>query len=89
MNNLEQVVGDCFNGNIGEGFIYSNGVMTFINFNLNGNTNDSEPTGINDSGEVVGVFSHVPEPLASVQLLGGLVLMFGLARVGSKSVVRD
>ena len=77
------------NGNIGEGFIYSNGVMTFINFDLNGNTNDTELTGINDSGEVVGVFSDVPEPLASVQLLGGLVLLFGLARVGSKSVVRD
>ena len=77
------------NGNIGEGFIYSNGVMTFINFDLNGNTNDTELTGINDSGEVVGVFSNVPEPLAWVQLLGGLLLLFGLARVGRKSLVRD
>jgi len=45
MNNSEQVVGDCFDGNIGEGFIYSNGVMTFINFNLNANTNETELTG--------------------------------------------
>jgi hypothetical protein len=44
MNNSQQVDGDCFNGNIGEGFVYSNGVMTFINFNLNGNINDTELT---------------------------------------------
>jgi len=84
MNNSEQVVGDCFNGHFGEGFLYSSGVMTFINFNLNSNTNETDLTGINDSGEVVGVFSDVPEPPASVQLLSGLMLMLGLARVGRK-----
>jgi hypothetical protein len=38
--------GSVTDGNIGEGFVYSNGVMTFINFSLNGNTNDTELTGI-------------------------------------------
>jgi len=59
-NDSDQVAGNCFtNGKIQfNGFPYNNGTFTTINFN----SSNTIISGINDSGEIVGFATNVPEP---------------------------
>jgi hypothetical protein len=75
MNDNGQIVGNYINGQgIIEGFLDSSGTLSYINFNGNSDVNDTIIEGINDSGEIVGLYSDVPEPAT--------ILFLGLSLIG-------
>jgi hypothetical protein len=80
MNDIGTVVGGCLSG---AGFVDQNGTITYLDYAApnNGDKFYTSLVGINDSGEVVGSFSDVPEP-GSLLLLGvgisGLALAISL-----------
>jgi hypothetical protein len=86
MNDSGQVVGLCVGSVAGtsaaqsRGFLYNSvsGAFNYIDFNGNSNVNSTVPTSINDSGEIIGSFTDVPEPGALLQLTTGIGCLFGL-----------
>jgi hypothetical protein len=59
------------------GFIDTGGHIELVNYHAphDGAINDTFFEGINNSGEVIGTFEHVPEPSAIVLLMAGLVAL--------------
>jgi hypothetical protein len=80
MNDNGAVVGNCLQGNELEGFVDQNGKVTYLNYVApnNGDVFDTNITGINDSGEITGSFTNVPEP-GSLLLLGVGIAALALA----------
>ncbi len=69
INNSGQIVGYYDDGTVRQGFMYSDGVYTTIDFPF---TNYTQPLGINDLGDVVGVETDsAPEPSTWAMLLLG------------------
>lgn len=73
INDTGQIIGNCFNSGVSEGVVDNAGTITYINYNGNSDQNDTLITGINDSGEIVGMYYDVPEPSALLQLATELV----------------
>jgi hypothetical protein len=75
-NDHDQVVGDCFTAPNGgghlEGFLYSGGTLQFLDYTGNHDVNNSFLTGINDSGQIIGAYSDVPEPDTLTTMTAGL-----------------
>ena len=82
MNDNEQIVGNCTtiagNTAVSQGFLDNSGTLTYLDYNGNSNKNGTLVEGINDSGEILGTFSDIPEPSALVQLATGLACLMGL-----------
>lgn len=77
MNDNGTVVGDCLNGS---GFVDQSGTISYLDYTApnNGDKYDTFLSGINDSGEIVGSFTNVPEP-GSLLLLGAGITALALA----------
>ena len=77
MNDNGTVVGDCLNGS---GFVDQSGTISYLDYTApnNGDKFVTFLSGINDSGEIVGSFTNVPEP-GSLLLLGAGITTLALA----------
>jgi len=69
----DEVIGNCFKGGVFEGFLYKSGIFTYLVYNGNANSNNTLVSDINDSGEIVGTFSDVPESSTLSHLVMGLL----------------
>jgi hypothetical protein len=81
MNSSDQIIGNCFhNGGAAgfqfDGFLLSGGVFTPIDF-TNSDVNNTLLSRINDSGEIVGSYSDVPEPGTLTLLATGFLALLG------------
>ena len=75
INDSDEIVGNCFNGGVLQGFLDNSGTFTSIDYNGNSNVNDTLISDINDSGEIVGTYSDVPEPDTWALLLCGILAL--------------
>lgn len=78
INDNDEIVGNCIKNGSFQGFLLSPGVFTYINYDGNSSFNNTLISDINDSGEIVGTFADVPEPITVSQLYIGLVVLAGL-----------
>jgi hypothetical protein len=78
INDSDEIVGNCFKDGVFQGFLYKSGNLTYIVYNGNSNLNNTFVSDINDSGEIVGTFSDVPESSTLSQLGIGLLFVAGL-----------
>jgi uncharacterized membrane protein len=75
INDSDAIVGNCLKDGIFKGFLDQSGVITYIVYDGNSNVNDTLISDINNSGEIVGTFSNVPEASTVSQLSIGLLFL--------------
>jgi len=89
INDSDEIVGNCFKDGIFQGFLDKSGILTYIVYDGNSNLNDTLVSDINDSGEIVGTFSNVPESSTLSQLGIGLLFVAGLALHLKRPAIAD
>lgn len=78
INDSDEIVGNCLKGSVFQGFLDKSGILRYIVYNGNSNLNNTFISDINDSGEIVGSFTDVPESSTLSQLGIGLLFVAGL-----------